>query len=192
MAPDLSNLKLVEEEIQLADDASYVDASEFPPPLPEGAYDFTQGKPTFAATSGGYLSAEMTQTVATGEFEGRIVTFDRVSAKPFDRQGVKVSMLTDHLRAVYPVGAPERSARTNQEKAQAIEAAEGKVFKAIVQWDGYCAHKDTPKEGQPPFTVKGSRNFPANGNGKPAETMPCPTCGATVQARARINRRIPQ
>jgi len=192
MAPDLSNLKLVEEDIQLADDNSYVDASEFPPPLPEGAYDFTQGKPTFNATAGGYLSAEMTQTVATGEFEGRIVTFDRVSAKPFDRQGVKVSMLTDHLRAVYPVGAPERSARSNQEKAQAVEAAEGKVFKAIVQWDGYCGHKETDKEGQAAFTVKGARNFPTNGSGKPAETMTCPTCGATVQARARINRRIPQ
>ena len=189
---DLSNLKLVEEEIQLADDSTYVDASEFPPPLPEGVYDFTQGKPEFSANTGGYLTANMTQTVATGEFEGRTVTFDRVSAKPFDRQGVKVSMLTDHLRAVYPVGAPERSARSNQEKATAIEAAEGKVFKAVVQWDGYCGHKDTEHEGKAAFTVKGARNFPTNGNGKPAESMPCPTCGATVQARARINRRIPQ
>ena len=117
---DLSNLKLVEEEIQLADDSTYVDASEFPPPLPEGNYAFTQGKPTFGATDAGFLTAEMTQTVASGELEGRIISFDRVSAKPFDRGGVKVSMITDHIRAVYPVGAPERSARTNAEKAAAI------------------------------------------------------------------------
>jgi hypothetical protein len=101
-------------------------------------------------------------------------------------------MMNDHLRAVYPVGAPERSARSNQEKAQAIEAAEGKVFKAIVQWDGYCAHKETEHEAKAAFTVKGARNFPTNGNGKPAESMPCPTCGQSVQARSRINRRIPQ
>jgi len=192
MSPDLSNLKLVEEDIQIADDATYADATGFPPPIPEGTYTFIQGKPEFAATDKGYLSANMTQTVASGEFEGRTLNFDRVSAKPFQRQGVNVSMMTDHLRAVYPVGAPERSARTNQDKAAAIEAAEGKAFKAVVKWDGYCKHAETEQEGKPAFTVNGARNFPANGNGKPAESMTCPTCGKAVEARARVDRRIPQ
>ena len=47
---DLSNLKLVEENIEVADDASYVDAQEFPPPVPEGTYTFIQGKPEFSWT----------------------------------------------------------------------------------------------------------------------------------------------
>jgi len=90
--PDLSNLKLVEEEIVVADDASYVDASEFPPPIPSGIYTFIQGKPEFTATAGGFLQATMTHVVAGGEQDGAKLGFDRVSDKPFERSGVRVSM----------------------------------------------------------------------------------------------------
>ena len=181
---DLSNLKLVEEVIETVDDSQYKDATEFPPPIPEGLYTFVQGKPEFSATDAGFLSANMTQTVAGGEHDGAKVAFDRVSDKPFDRSGVKVSMMQDQIRAVYGVGAPERSARTRAERAAALEAAEGKPFQAKVQWDGFCNHKDTEHEGKQNVSIKGQRSFPDG------QDVPCPTCGKSIRPRARINIRV--
>lgn len=181
---DLSNLKLVEEDITVADDAQYVDASAFPPPIPEGIYTFTQGKPTFKAGNGGFLGAEMTHTVAGGEQDGKTIAFDRISDKPFERSGVRVNMMKDQLRAI----GDRTTYRTHGEYATALEAAEGKPFKAEVQWEGGCAHKDTDKavEWSDPsvFRVKYAKNF----LGK--DSVPCPTCGAEVAARAKIARRI--
>lgn len=196
--PDLSNLKLVEENIEVADDASYQDAQEFPPPLPEAVYTFIQGKPKFTATDAGFLSAEMEHTVSGGEFDGKRFPFDRVSNKPFERSGVKVSIMKDQLRAI----GDRNTYRSHAEYAQALEAGEGKPFKAQVQWEAGCAHKDTPqetdwndkrdpKEGGV-FRVKGMRNFPVNGGGRPSESVKCPVCGQDAVARARINRRIAQ
>ena len=192
MCPDLSNLKLVEENIEVADDASYVDATEYPPPIPEGVYTLIQGKPEFSATGGGFLQAKMDHLVTGGDQDGAKLAFDRISNKPFERSGVRVNMMKDHLRAL----GDRATYRTHQEYAQALEAAEGKTFKAQVTWEGGCAHKDTPHEcdwsDAKVFRVKGARNFPANGSGKPSETIACPTCGQDVVARARINRRIAQ
>ena len=187
---DLSNLKLVEENIEVADDATYVDASEFPPPIAEGIYIFIQGKPEFQATGAGFLQATMTHTVSGGDHDGQKLAFDRISNKPFERSGVRVNMMKDHLRAL----GDRNTYRSHAEYAQALEAAEGKPFKAQVQWEGGCNHKDTPQECEwsspDVFRARGARAFPANGNGKPAETMPCPKCGGEVVARAKINRRI--
>lgn len=184
---DLSNLKLVEEEIELTDDASYVEATDYPPPPPEGTYTLIQGKPTFAATQGGALSASMDQTIAEGEHRDQKIMFDRVSDKAFERGGVKVSMMQDHIRSVYATGAPERSARTRAERASAVEAAEGKAFKAVVKWEGYCGHKDTPQEvanSKDGVVIKGERNFPGG------QDVACRVCGKAIRPRARIDRRI--
>ena len=183
---DLSNLQLVEEDITV-DDAQYVEATDFPPPPPEGVYLFIQGAPRFEASKDGHLVAVMDQTIADGDAKDTKVMFDRVSAKTFERGGVRVSMLADHLRAIYPTGSPERSARTNEEKAAAISAAEGKPFKGVLQWDGYCGHKDTEHAGQDAVTIRGQRNFPANGG-----DATCKTCGASIRPRGKINRRIAQ
>ena len=192
---DLSSLKLVEEEIVVADDAQYVDASEFPPPIPAGMYTLVQGKPDFTATSNGYLQATMTHVVAGGEHDGAKLAFDRVSDKPFDRQGIKVSMAADHVRAVYPVG--ERpTCRSHADYAAAIEGAEGKPFKAQVDWEAGCNHDGTPQACEwtddKVFRVKGERNFPPSpsGQGKLSE-IKCTVCGTVVQARTRIVRRLP-
>jgi hypothetical protein len=189
---DLANLKLVEEDITVADDAQYVDASSFPPAIPEGIYTFTQGKPAFKATGKGFLQAEMTHTVAGGEQDGKTVSFDRISDKPFERSGVRVNMMKDQLRAI----GDHATYRTHQEYATALEAAEGKPFKAEVQWEGGCAHVGTPQECEwtdpKVFRVKWAKNFMQNGSGKPSDSIPCPTCGQEVAARAKINRRIAQ
>jgi len=182
---DLSNLKLVEEVIEVADDSSYADAQEFPPPIPEGVYTFVQGKPEFEATNDGFLSATMTQTVSGGEQDGQKIMFDRVSNKAFDRQGVKVSMMKDHLRAI----GDRNPYRTHNEYATALAAAEGQPFKAQVGWEGYCGHKDTEFEIEKgdyksAFSPKGAKNFPNGAD------ITCPKCKQSVRPRAKITRRI--
>lgn len=181
---DLSNLKLVEEVIETSDESQYKDATEFPAPIPEGLYTFLQGKPEFEATKDGNLKATMNHKVVGGEFDGQSVNFDSISDKFFERSGVRVCGMMDHIRAVYGVGSPERSARTRAERAAAIEAGEGKTFKAKIQWDGYCSHKDTEHDGEEGHAVKYQRNFP-NGN-----DVPCPICGKPIRPRARINLRV--
>jgi len=190
---DLNNLKLKEDVDVGVDTEHYVDPSDFPPPPPEGKYTFIQGKPTFEATNEGYLSASMDQVIELPEeYKGGRIGFDRISNKPFERQGVKVNMMTDHLRAL---GVTERCT-THVEYATAIEAAEGKPFTAQVGWEGYCGHKGTEFEVakgdyKNAFTIKGEKNFPPNGNGGHLSTIVCPKCGQEVQARAKITRRIP-
>lgn len=192
MSPDLSNLQLVEEQIEVADDAQYVDATEFPPPIPSGIYTLIQGKPTFTATREKFLQAQMDHVVSGGEHDGARVAFDRISNKPFDRQGVRVSMMKDHLRAL----GDRNTYRTHQDYATAVEAGEGKPFKAAIDWEGGCNHPGTPQECEwsdsNVFRVRGERNFPAAANGTAghlSETK-CTTCGQMVQARTRITRRI--
>ncbi len=180
---DLSNLKLVEEQIEVADDSQYVDASEYPAPIPEGIYTFIQGAPKFEATAAGFLSATMDHVVSGGEEDGAKIMFDRVSNKPFDRSGVKASMMKDQLRAL----GDRATYRTHDEYATALAAGEGKPFKAQVGWEGFCKHKDTPQEVQDSkqgYTVKGAKAFP---NGADIQ---CPTCKSSVRPRARISRRI--
>jgi hypothetical protein len=185
MSPDLSNLKLVEENIEVADDAQYVDASEFPPPPPEGLYTLIQGKPTFEATKDGLMGAAMDHVISGGEHDGQKIMFDRVSEKTFERSGTKASSMRDHLRAVYTPNESGRTARSRAEMGAALEAAEGRPFKAKLQWEGYCKHAETPQEGQPPYSIQGEAKFPANGTGRQSE-IPCPTCQKTIYARARI------
>src|SRR6266704_1804295 len=190
---DLSNLQLVEENIEVADDAQYVDASSFQPPIADGIHTFIQGKPEFTATDKGFLSAQMDHGVVGGEEDGARLGFDRVSNKPFERSGVRVNMMKDQLRAI----GDHNSYRTHAEYAAALEAGEGKPFKAETQWEAGGNHKDTEHEcawtdKDKVFRVRGMRNFLKNGSGKPSETIKCPTCSTEVTARARINRRIAQ
>lgn len=197
MSIDLSNLKLVEEDISVDVD-NYVDPSEFPPPIVEGTYTFKQGKPEFDVTGKGFLQAQMTQEVAEGDQAGSKIAFDRVSNKPYERGGVKVNQMTDHLRAT----GDRNRYRTHQEYADAVSAAEGKFFKATVQWEAGCNHKGTPKEvgwdsqlteqQGGVFRLKYQRNFPSNGNGGNQPETVCPICQTKIQARSRINTRIAQ
>lgn len=184
---DLSNLQLVPENIEIADEASYVDATEYPPPLPEAVYTFIQGKPETKVTKKGQLGLKFDHVVEGGDFSGQKLMFDEVSEATFERAGVRgMSTMKDQVRALYPQGATERNARTRQEMAEAIMAGEGKPFKAAVIWDGYCGHKETSFEGQDGVSIKGQRNFP---NGQDAV---CSVCENKIRPRAKINRRIAQ
>lgn len=185
MSVDLSGLKLVEEQIDVADESLYVEAQEFPPPIPEGIYTFIQGKPKFEPTGVGFLSATMDHVVSGGEQDGAKIMFDRVSNKPFERSGVKVSMMKDQLRAL----GDRSSYHSHQEYGDALAAGEGKPFKAQVGWEGFCGHKGTEHEVAKgdyanAFNVKGAKSFPGGAD------ITCPKCSQPVRPRARISRRI--
>lgn len=193
MSPDLSNLKLKQEAVPEVDFEGYVDAQEFPPPVPAGVYTLKQGKPTFDATADGYLSANMTHTVEGGEYNGRSIAFDRVSNKPFDRQGVKVSMAMDHIRALPNTNGARP--HNHEEYAALIEAGEGQFFRAQLDWEGGCNHEGTAQQcdwndKKAVVRIKGERSFPEL-NGVRQNATKCPTCGKDIMARNRVSRRIP-
>lgn len=193
MAVDFQNLPLEQEDISVSMD-NWVPPTEFPPPLPEGVYTLRQGRVTDAVSKPNkegklfLLVSFDPHIVEGGEYDGKRVPFDQVSASPFERQGVKVSMLIDHLKAL---GVTERI--SDQRMAgEIIVNSEGKPFKVALQWEGYCGHKGTSQEGSPAFTLRGERNFPSlNGGASHADETTCPTCQKTVRARVRISRRIP-
>ncbi len=185
--PDLQEVlsKLKPQDAVEVDFDNYADASEFPPPVPEGIYTLVQGKPEFEVTKEGRLGAVMTQKIVDGPAPvsdaQRELRFDRVSDKPFLRSGVYVSMMADQLRAV---GVFDH-VRSPQDYANALLGAEGTQFHAFLKWDGYCAHKNTPHADEKPVSVKGAKNFDADGTAK------CSVCGSDIRARARVDRRIP-
>lgn len=190
--PDLSNLKLTPEAVEVNFE-EYVDASEFPPPIPEGIYTFVSEVQDakaglFSASKDKYLVATLKDVVSGGEFDGASITFDRISNKPFERSGVKVNMMTDFLRATGNTSRP----RTHDEYAQAIETSLGRPWKGQVQWEAYCNHKDTLEATKDAWSLKGMGNFEAIGtSGQRNPAKSCPICGKEVTARSKINRRIP-
>ncbi len=181
---DLSNLQLVPEDNISVDEASYVDAVEYPPPPPEGTYTFIQGKPEPKVTKKGQLGLKFDHIITGGEYDGQKLMFDEVSEAKFARSGVPgCSSMMDQIRAIYPSKSPERSARGREEMANAIMAGEGKPFKAAIIWDGYCSHKGTEFEGKDGVSIKWAKNFPG-GEGK------CQLCKNSVRPRAKVDRRI--
>lgn len=184
--------KVTAEEVQV-DFENYQDQSEFPPPAPEGVYTFKQESVEFDVTAEKFLLAILNHTiVAPGEqVDGHKLNFDRVSNKPFDRNGVKVSQMADQIRALGIVERP----RTAEDYAKAIESGVGQTWKGQIQWEAGCNHAGTEhevdwKDGKV-FRLKGMKKFPALPNGGHADTTTCPTCGTEVRARERISRRIP-
>jgi hypothetical protein len=196
----LQDLKLTNEEVVIDYD-NYKEPTDFPPPVPAGIYTLKQGwqdeKKPFEASKDGFLQATLKHTVfdETGHEIGTIA-FDRISNKPFERQGVKVNMMVDQLRALGNTDRP----RTHDDYATAIAAGDGQAFKAQIDWEAFCGHKGTQHEvtdSKQGFTVKGMKRFPplpVNGTGKQehAPEIQCGVCGQTLQARARITRRIPK
>ena len=187
MTVDLSNLKLVEEQVpEVLDESSYVDAQEYPPPPPEGAYTLQQGAPKFGVGNKGLLKADMNHKIVGGPEDGKQIMFDGVSETPFERSGVMgMSTMRDQLRAVYPSGSPERNARGRQDMATALAAAEGQTFQVKIGWEGGCGHKGTEHEGKDWTRVKSAKNFPGGGD------VPCSVCGQAIRPRARVTLRVP-
>lgn len=179
---------------------NYVDASEFPPPVPEGNYLLKSGWQDPAKkfnVSGGNLVAILKHTVIDvgTSNDGHTIGFDRVSTKTYERSGVKVSGAVDQIRAWGITDKP----KTPAEFAAVISAAvdNESQFRAFVQWEAGCNHAGTehevewtaPKEEL--FRVKGMKNFPLLPDGSRNSEIECKICKQTVRARERIGRRLP-
>ena len=182
---DLHDIQFEDEAVDVDHD-NYVDPSEMGPPIPAGTYQLRVGKPDFAVKDG-WPVAKFDHTVEGGEEDGKSIRFDTISTKPFERSGVKVSFAADFLRSCGDAGRPA----TKQQYVEALNAQEGKPFKAVVDWEAYCKVCEN--------SVKGMRNFPQDENGVRQSLIPCPT-GCTddergepnlIYANARITRYIP-
>lgn len=195
---------------------NYADPQEFAPPIKEGTLQFKTVKAEiekFDQKTGviGVVYDHEAYDPNDGSKIG-VLNFDRVSSKVFNRSNVPVSMAADMLRAI---GTTQRPASPREWGEQLIAVKsfcdQGNFWTGVVKWDGYCAHKGTgfetvlgddkkPVAVQPeghrlPIQLKGAKSWPlegVNGSEHRAAEAPCSVCGQGIQARARIDRRIPK
>lgn len=190
---DINNLPTAPEEVEAEDFDNYQDASEFPPPLPDGTYtlkplsvkfDFKEaqnGTPAILTAIMGHEAFD-----DNGKSLGKL-NFDRISDKVFLRNEVRVSMMADQLRAW---GDQQRYA-SKQEKALAIKAhvEGGEAFRAVTKREAFCGHKGTAqevKESKQGWTLKG-KAIPAD-----ATEVECAVCHQSVRVNSKVDRRIPR
>lgn len=216
MSINLSDLPLEATNAPVIDWDSYQDPQEFAPPVREGNVRLKTIRAEIEKfdSNTGVVSVVYDHEAydpATGEKIGT-VNFDRVSTKVFQRNNVPASMAADQLRAIGTTTRPG-SPREWGEQLLAVKAFsdQGNLWDAVIKWDGYCSHKETafetqvdnfkkPLPVQPeghklPVTLKGAKNWPlegANGAEHRATEAPCSVCGQPIQARAKIERRVPK
>lgn len=200
---------------------NYSDAQEFAPPPPEGNLNFKTVKAeveNFEQSTGiiTVVYDHEAYDINTGAKVGTI-NFDRVSTKVFQRNNTPASMGADMLRAI---GVTQRPSSPREWAGQLLSVKtfcdQGNFWVGYNKWDGYCTHEGTAFETQfdapkgtkgrkplptqaeghrPPSTPKGAKNWPvegANGSEHRATEVPCSICGQPIQARAKIDRRIPK
>lgn len=195
---------------------NYADAQEFAPAIPEGTYNFKviKAEPDSFDTKTGVFTVlydHEAYDIATGAKVGTL-NFDRVSTKVFNRSNIPVSHAADMLRAIGVTQRPESPREWGEQLISAKSwSDQGNFWIGAVQWDGYCAHKETPFETamgpdkkplavQPqghalPFAPKRAKNWPlegTNGSEHRLEELPCTVCGKPIRARAKIDRRLPK
>jgi hypothetical protein len=144
--------------VEALDLANYADNKESTFRLPaKGRYtlrapeSFPQA--AFTRTKSGSLQVQIDPTIAAGEHEGFTVRFVKVSAKTFDRGGVKVSQVGDYLRACGFKG----TLADEQAIADAIDATAGSIYEAKLDWRAY--NKRTG------WSLEGMERFPRNEDG---------------------------
>lgn len=144
--------------VESLDLANYADNKESSFRLPaKGVY--TMQAPSnfpstaFTRTKGGSLQIQVDPTIAGPTNEGTVVKYVKVSAKTFDRSGVKASQVGDYLRAVGFRG----TLGNEQAIADAVEATAGAIYQAKLDWAAY--NKRTG------WKLEGMEKFPKNADG---------------------------
>ena len=148
----------------------YVDSKELPPIPPKGRYTVRApeafGADAFGATKAGFLSVRVDPIIiAPAANEHYTIRYTKVSAKPFNRNGVRVSQVGDYLRAT---GRRQNVSGNPQEIADAVAETANSVFEINADWRAYC------KGCQ--FSLEGMQKFPSDGNGGHVPVVTCPTC----------------
>lgn len=140
--------------IEPLDLENYQDNKESGASLPVKGRYTVQAPNTFplGRTKAGALSAQVDPTIVGPTSEGYTLRFTKVSAKFFNRGGMKVSQFGDYLRA-----CGIRNRLTNEaELIEAVEQTANRIYQIDVDWRAY--HKDG-------FSVEGMERFPSDGNG---------------------------
>lgn len=178
---DISNLQNLQAGEPL-DWETYKDAQELPPPPAKGRYQVRAPDSfTFSATREGYLSAQVDPVIVGPQAAGTVIKYARVSAKPFQRGGARVSMIGDYIRATGSTARP----RTPEEQATAIEQTMGAVYQVDLDWEAY--------DSQTSWRLSGMENFPSDGNGGHIPWVKVPNTPEgeeprTIRANAKIVR----
>lgn len=162
---------------------TYVDARENTFRLPAKGEYVLQAPDSFpdaafAATKEGYLLVQIDPTITGPTNEGFQLRYQKVSAKPFDRSGVKASKAGDYLRACGFSG----TLKTPQSIADAIEQTAGITYRAAIDWRAYNS-----KSG---FTLEGMERFPKLKDGSYQSWVEDPTAkddtGQPQRVRANL------
>lgn len=118
----------------------------------------------FSSTKAGFLSIDISPRITGPSNENFQMRYVKISAKPFERQGTKVSQVGDYLRAV---GYTGKIPGDPQELANLVEQTAGAQYEVILDWE--ARHSATG------FTVKGMTSFPKLEDGSNQQWTPHPT-----------------
>lgn len=133
----------------------------------------------FGATKAGFLSAQVDPTIVGPSHEGYTIRYTRVSAKPFNRRGVKVSQLGDYLRATGRKGLVPSDP---QSQADAVAETANTIYQIDTDWRVF--------EKATGFALEGMSRFPSDGNGGHVPVIQSPTekneDGSPVMLRANL------
>jgi len=193
-------------DVQVTDD--YVDQSNPPPPL-AGNYrlrvldgDLKKDRETgeLIEQDGKYPIFELrtVEIVEPAALTRKVALFQDIRSKPFDRQGYPASLFGDLIRSL------DETARFVGMKAgvKLLRELLGKdtSFKVQLDWEatdlelvksrresGVTDNDELYKDAR----VRGMKNFPKLGNGKPNHVWTNPVSGNKVEARATIKRFYP-
>lgn len=156
---DLSGLGGLQavEELNLSDGV-YTDQKESTFQLPtEGKYTLRAPESfpstAFTRTKAGFLLIQIDPTIAGPDREGFQIRYQRISAKPFERSGQKVSQVGDYLRATGFKGV----INDEQALADAVEATAGKTYEAKLVWQA--------RNSRNGYELTGMTKFPKNADG---------------------------
>jgi len=109
----------------------------------------------FGATAQNYLKAQVDPTIVGPTNEGYTIRFTRLSAKPWERDGVIMSQISQYLQACGFKGACPGDPSG---LVDAIRQTAGTTYKVYGDWRAY--NKRTGQE------IKGMKNFPLLPNGE--------------------------
>lgn len=120
----------------------------------------------FTRTKAGSLQIQIDPTIVGPTNEGFTVRFVKVSAKTFDRNGTKVSIVGDYLKSCGYQG----KLQDEQAIADAVESTAGAVYEANLDWRAY-----NTKTG---WSLEGMERFPKNEDGTYQSWVEDPTPNA--------------
>lgn len=132
----------------------------------------------FTRTKLGHLLIQIDPTIAGPDREGFQIRYQRISAKPFERSGEKVSQVGDYLRACGFKG----TLKNEQELANAVASTANLTYESKVDWQA--------RNSRTGYEVTGMTKFPKKEDGTYQSWVEDPTekdeNGKPIKLRANL------